>query len=194
MDEFCADDFHQCWCGLLDDFKNFPIGTRTQQRVYILLKICSSDPEWLKNKNTFIPDDNFNAFKELLLPNGTKIFYNRKLYLNLHKQGMDAKHIYDYQKTGDFDLRLYEFNKHYPSLCPPRSAWCWCGIVGSWKNYYSKPNKTNTVDIPKVVIDCRPVSFRPYEIRDCAPESTNNLPWHRKLFGPGAQHFPCGHF
>lgn len=196
INEMCPKDFRQCWCGLLDDFKNFPIDHLNDGiRTWMLLKICSSEPQWLENKDAFM-QDKFTDFEILKLANGTNVLNGLKVVAGLYKElfTSSATHIYEYEETEDFDMRSLEFNKHYPSLCPPRNEWCWCGVVGNWENYLN-PNRTKLiVDYPNFIIDCRYFNKRPFEERDCRPESADSLPWHRKLFGPAPKDFPCGHY
>ena len=68
-------------------------------------------------------------------------------------------------------VELYKFNE---VLCRAYD-WCWCGYINSLDEYNSGIKNTNlTTDQPKIVVDCRSLSLRPFEDRNLTDDSIDN--------------------
>ena len=191
--EMCPKDHHECWCGFVDE-PNTPESYLKPQGV-VFLKICSSEPEWIKNKNFFLQSE-FSAFPRIRLPNGTIIsdekFYETNIEERIKKEKLDENEDIQIIKTSWGSLEL---NKHDRMLCPRSFGWCWCGIIGDYLSYFkSIKSEKEIIGEPKVVIDCRHRLLRPYDQRNCTAAASDRIAWFDKLLYPLLKEFPCGYY
>ena len=192
--EMCPGDHRECWCGFVGEPKS--LETYLKPRGAVFLKICSSESEWINNKDFFVQSE-FSALRQILLPNGTKItsvdeFEEANIEQRIKKEKLDENEAIQIVKTS---WKSLELNKHDRMLCPRGFGWCWCGIIGDYLSYYNSiKSDKGIIGKPKVVIDCRHPNFRVYEERDCTPASSDSIPWYDKLFYPLLKEFPCGYY
>ena len=189
--EMCPRDHHECWCGFVDEPRDFESYLRLKEMV--LLKICSSEPEWLNNKDFFVKSE-FSALTQIRLPNDTVLNRDQaEIYeKTLKNTSLDENENESTQiATSWRSLRL---NTHYPRFCPPNFGWCWCGMIGDLKSYEKSIKSNKLIGEPELIIDCRAYYKRLYEHRNCSPASGDSLPWYDKLFFPLLKQFPCGYY
>ena len=68
IDEMCPDEREKCWCGIVNEPKNYTFVL--SERKIVLLKMCSSDPIWMKTKKNEILPVNLLSFDRVKTPNG----------------------------------------------------------------------------------------------------------------------------
>lgn len=99
-------------------------------------------------------------------------------------------HQYQLSLNSSLPWMPSKFNQHDASLCRKPFEWCWCGYVPSLSDYYDF--KEQVFYSPKIVTDCRRYSARPYEKRNCKPETMDTRPWYKKLLFLSPNTTPCG--
>ena len=189
----CPKDFRECWCGFVREPQNYQ--SYLAQKSPIFLKICSSEPDWINNKDFFVENE-FEVLNKIKLPNETIIQSNNELQTSKIIQSLKETRM-DENETPQIintSWESFELNKHDPSLCPNHYSWCWCGVVGDYLSYFKGKKSPEMIGKPQAVVDCRSPQQRVYERRNCSPKPEDSLSWYEKLFNPLASQFPCGHF
>ena len=186
MDEMCPDELDECWCGFVEELKNYNLNFTNKNLVF--LKMCSSESTWKKSKNE-IPFQTFSAFRMIEISNGTKYELDQELRDKFYQQVQEKRKI-----ESDEAWNSMELNKHDERWCPYRFEWCWCGIIGNSMDYLKGIRSTTIVETPRFMIDCRKTQKRLYETRNCTVQTGASLPWYKKLLGSSKTLFPCGHY
>ena len=191
MSELCPEEFRECWCGFIREPKYFRYDSTNRMRT--ALKICSSNPVWMENKEYFLEGE-FDLFNVIILNNGTILENAGEVERSMIEQ--EALNLRSYFEESlqpnnpSWDIQL---NKHNRDICPVNLGWCYCGYSGDVLSYM-RSNKTEAiVEEPRVIVDCRTHSRLPFETRNCSIVPKESLSWYKRLSKFLDFYFPCGH-
>lgn len=168
MEEFCPDNIHSCWCGMLERYDcGFTI-TFNPSFPRDLTILCEKRPY------VFILDESRQANSGLISK------------LQVHKVEQQLRVL---PTSAESSLGEDQFYKHNDSYCEPEYKWCWCGLVRNLNDYFGVLEESHHLIPPRIMIDCRPYKMRPFEQRICDP---SEISWYRKLITSDS--FPCGRY
>ena len=184
MDVLCSTlaPLEHCWCGFIkkyDDEYHFSV-----TKPFEMIRICSNYDGWVYHKDTimelYLDSGNLETDEPV---RGSR--HRRRNTINNnngHSNSTSAKTIEKYKGSG-----LYQ---HDSGICPKHFSWCWCGLINTMDEYYGLATSDHPPLKPRVLIDCRPFEMRPFETRNCKP----NSPLYRRIIGLGPDPYPCGSY